>query len=509
MQPIVECIPNFSEGRRKEVVQAILDAIASEERIRVLDSHSDEDHNRSVITFVGPPEPVVEAAYAGVAKAAELIDIEQHQGEHPRLGATDVVPFVPISGVTLEDCVKLAQELGRRVGEGLGIPVYLYEAAATRPERVNLADVRRGEYEALKEAIKQDPDRQPDYGPSELGSAGATVVGARAPLIAFNVYLTTEDVSIAKKIAKAIRHSSGGLRFVKSVGLLVEGRAQVSMNLTDHSRTPIARVVEMIRRESARHGVAIHHSELVGLAPQAALLDAVQWYLQLDQFDSDQVLETRLFAAQQQGQPPEGRLLERLAEGTPTPGGGSAAAHMAATSAALVAMVARLTIGKEKYAQVEERMQAIAAAADEKRAWLEEAVARDAEAFEAVMDALRMPKSTDQQKAVREEAIERATRGAAEVPLEVAGESIELLNLAVEVAETGNVNAATDAGAAGAMARAAIQAAALNVRVNAQSASDREAAAIWLARLEEHERQAEGSLRRLETALKERAGLEF
>jgi len=294
MKRIVECVPNFSEGRRKEIIDEIVRALASVEGVRVLDVHSDADHNRSVVTMVGEPAAVEEAAFRGIEQAARLIDMDQHRGEHPRLGATDVVPFVPIAGVTMADCVEMARRLGERVGRELSIPVYLYEEAATRPERRNLADVRRGEYEGLKAEIASQADRAPDFGPARVGKAGATIIGARPPLIAFNVYLNTDDVAIAQAIARAVRHSSGGLRYVKALGLLVEGRAQVSMNLTDYRQTPIHRVVEMIRREAARYGVTIASSEVVGLLPNEALVDAARFYLQLDGFSSDQILENRL-----------------------------------------------------------------------------------------------------------------------------------------------------------------------------------------------------------------------
>ncbi len=286
---LVECIPNFSEARRPEVIDQIVAAITSVEGAHLLDRSSDLDHNRTVLTYAGPPEAVEEAAFRAIKTAAELIDLNKHTGEHPRIGATDVVPFVPLSGVTMEDCIAMAKRLGERVGSELNIPVYLYEAAATRPERTNLENIRRGQYEGLKSEIESNPDRKPDYGPVKLGTAGATVIGARNPLIAFNVYLTTSEVEIAKKIAKAIRQSSGGLRYVKALGLLVEGRAQVSMNITNFRETPLGRVVEMIRREALRYGVAIHHSELVGLIPQEALMDAAVWYTQLDQFSAEQI----------------------------------------------------------------------------------------------------------------------------------------------------------------------------------------------------------------------------
>jgi glutamate formiminotransferase len=294
MQQIVECVPNFSEGQRQKVIDAIVAAISEVAGAKVLDVKPDADHNRTVVTFVGGPEAVEEAAFQGIAKAAALIDMDAHQGEHPRVGAADVVPFVPIQGVTMDDCVAMAARLGARVGSELDIPVYLYEAAATSPPRRNLADVRRGEYEGLKQEIGFNPAREPDYGPRRIGKAGATIIGARAPLIAFNVYLTTDDVSAAKKIARAVRGSSGGLCYVKALGLSVEGRAQVSMNLTDYRRTPVHHAMEMIRREAARYGVGVASSEIIGLVPQQALLDVALYYLQLDGFSPDQVLESHL-----------------------------------------------------------------------------------------------------------------------------------------------------------------------------------------------------------------------
>jgi glutamate formiminotransferase / formiminotetrahydrofolate cyclodeaminase len=294
MQRLVECVPNFSEGRRPEVLEAIADALRAHAHVQLLDIESDEDHNRSVFTLVAPPEAMMPAMFDAIKTAAAHIDLEQHRGAHPRIGATDVVPFVPLRDVEMAECVVLAQELGSRVGEELSIPVYLYEAAATRPDRVNLADIRHGEYEGLKAEIAANPDRIPDFGPRRLGPAGATVIGARPFLIAYNVFLTTSDAEIAKKIAKTIRNSSGGLRYVKALGLLVNGKAQVSLNLTDFRKTPIHVAVELIRREAARYGVGIESSELIGMIPQQALLDAAVWYLQLDNFRPEMVLENRL-----------------------------------------------------------------------------------------------------------------------------------------------------------------------------------------------------------------------
>jgi len=294
MKKIVECVPNFSEGRRKEVIDQIAEAIATVPEVHVLDVQSDADHNRTVVTFAGQPEAVEKAAFRGIEKAAELIDMSVHRGEHPRLGAADVVPFVPIKNVTMEDCVAMARRLGERVGQELGIPVYLYEKAATRPERQNLAEVRRGEYEGIKAEIATRPEREPDFGPRHVGKAGATAIGARPPLIAFNVYLGSDDVEVAKAIARAVRHSSGGLRYVKALGLLVKGRAQVSMNLTDYRQTPVHRAVEMIRREAERYGVPVVESEIIGLIPNEALVEAAEFYLQLGNFSPDQILENRL-----------------------------------------------------------------------------------------------------------------------------------------------------------------------------------------------------------------------
>jgi glutamate formiminotransferase/formiminotetrahydrofolate cyclodeaminase len=502
-QRIVECVPNFSEGRREDVILAIRSAIETVSGVYVLDLHSDDDHNRTVITFAGEPEPVSEAAFQAIKKAAELIDLDEHSGEHPRIGATDVVPFIPISGVTMDECVQIANTLGKRVADELELPVYLYEKAATRPERVNLANIRTGEYEGLKEAIENDPERKPDFGPSKLGKAGATVIGARLPLIAFNVYLTTDDDGIATNIGRAIRHSSGGLRYVKALGMLVDGQAQVSMNLTNYERTPIARVVESIRREAERYGVGIHHSELVGLIPQAALVDAAQWYMQLDQFVPDQILETRLYAAMQAQVQQMDPFLSGLSAGTATPGGGSAAAYAAAMGAALVSMVARLTIGKKKYSGVEQEMKTILEGTQALQQRLYHSVAEDAAAFQAVMEAYRLPKDSDQEDERRAAAIETAMHRAAEVPLQVCQDAVHVMAFAADVAEKGNRNAISDAGSAGAMAGAAFKAAQYNVRINAGSVSDKQLAQKWLDEVQKLQGDADRHTDRLDNLVKE------
>ncbi|HEX9681022.1 MAG TPA: glutamate formimidoyltransferase [Anaerolineales bacterium] len=504
--PLVECIPNFSEGRRPEVLEALELAIRSVPGVLLLDRHTDADHNRSVFTFAGPPPAVAEAAFRSIRRAAELIDLERHRGEHPRIGAADVVPFVPLQEISTEECVQLARDLGRRVGDELGIPVYLYEAAATRPERVRLENLRRGEYEGLKDSIARDPDRAPDFGPAVIGPAGATVIGARAPLIAFNAYLETADVAVAKEIAREIRESSGGLPAVKALGLMVDGRAQVSMNLTEITRTSIPTVVERIQELAQARGTSILRCEIVGLVPQAALLEAARVYLHLSPFSLDQILETRLMDAHTR-ESSEPAFLAELAAATPTPGGGSAAAYAAAMAGALVAMVARLTLGKKKYADVQDRMEALAREADEARRLMEAAVKDDARAFEDVLAARRMTRRTPEEERARDEAIETATGRAAAVPLLVARHATQLLEWAAEVVESGNVNAAADGASAGALARAALRAASLNVRANAQALRDASVVVPWLQELASLERRAEQAETRVAQALASRAQL--
>lgn len=300
MKRLIECVPNFSEGRDTAKVDALVGAMRAVPGVWVLDRSSDADHNRSVITLAGEPEAVAEAALRAVGKAAELIDMTRHSGAHPRIGATDVVPFIPIEGYTMEDCVALARRVGLEIWERYRIPVYFYEAAATRPERANLENVRRGQFEGLREDALRDPDRSPDIGEPRLHpTAGATAVGARKLLIAYNIILNTPDVSVASKIARAVRFSSGGLRYVKAMGVDLKSRglAQVSMNLTDFEQTPLHRVFEMVKREAERHGCAIAGSEIVGLVPRKAIEAAAAYYLQLENFSSESVLENRLDAA--------------------------------------------------------------------------------------------------------------------------------------------------------------------------------------------------------------------
>jgi glutamate formiminotransferase / 5-formyltetrahydrofolate cyclo-ligase len=296
MAKIVQCVPNFSEGRRVEVVEQIVASISAVSGVKMLDYSYDESHNRSVVTFIGEPEAVLEGAFQGARQAAELIDMAKHSGGHPRMGATDVIPFIPVAGVSMEDCVNLAKRLGERIAGELAIPVYLYEAAASKPGRKNLSDLRRGQYEGLIEAIKE-PDRKPDFGPAAVNlQAGVTAVGARPPLIAYNINLDTADKQVADNIARAIRGSSGGFPSVKALGLIIKqsGNAQVTINVCDYKKVPLHRVFELVKREAARYGVAITGSEVIGLVPLDALVGAAEFYLQFNGFEQSQVLENRL-----------------------------------------------------------------------------------------------------------------------------------------------------------------------------------------------------------------------
>ncbi|HTX92147.1 MAG TPA: glutamate formimidoyltransferase [Anaerolineales bacterium] len=505
--PLVECIPNFSEARRPEVVESILSAIRAA-GVTVLDHHSDSDHNRTVITYVGPPAKVEAAAFRAIKTAAKLIDLNHHTGTHPRIGATDVVPFVPISGVSMEECVAMARRLGERVAKELDIPVYLYEEAAAQPERVNLENIRRGQYEGLKAEIETHPERKPDFGPACLGPAGATVIGARHPLVAYNVYLTTGDVTIAKAIAKKIRASSGGMPSVKALGMLVEGKAQVSMNLTNFHQTSVANAVEAIRKEAKTYKVKIDHSELVGLIPQEALIESAVAYLQLNGFQPDQILEHRLYEANAQGGA-EGSpsFLDELAAATPTPGGGSAAAYTGAMGAALVAMVARVTIGKKKYAAVEAQMNEIMNQAERLRRELTEAVSEDSAAFEEVMAAFKLSKENPKQQMARAAAIESATLAAAQVPLAVAQRAVTVMALAERCVALGNLNAISDAASAAALAHAALTSAGYNVRTNISGLTDRTGGESLMTQLHALEKKAARIEKDVQKSVQERGGL--
>src|SRR3974390_1362887 len=404
MSTLVECVPNFSEGRDRAKVDAILEAMKMD-GVYLLDREVDADHNRCVIPLVGDPVNVAEAAIRGVGKAAELIDLTKHQGAHPRIGAADVVPFIPIEGVTLEDCVAVARHVGSEIARRFAIPVYLYEAAAATPERQNLENIRRGQFEGIRDEIATNPARRPDFGdPKVHPTAGATVVGARKFLVAYNVFLNTPDVDIAKKIAKAVRFSTGGMRFVKGAGFLVRGMAQVSMNLTDFEQTPVHRVFELVKREAARYGVIPVSSEIVGLIPKKDLAPAAEWFLQVENFDSSLILENRL-AAVMGGKMAVGGLragvepfVEQLAAPTATPGGGSASAAAAAMAAGLAVMVASMSRGKKAYLAYEAQLSAAVARLTPLREELKTAVDADAESYNSVMKAYRAARAAADEK---------------------------------------------------------------------------------------------------------------
>jgi len=471
---LIECVPNFSEGRRPDLVDAIRAAIAAVESVHILDVSSDASHNRSVITFVASVDHAVDAAFAGIAKARELIDLTTHQGEHPRLGATDVVPFIPLEGATMDDCIALARRLGARVGDELEIPVYLYERAATRPDRENLADVRRGEFEGLRGEIGTNAARDPDFGPKRVHpTAGATVVGARPFLVAYNVYLgPASNIGVAKDVAKAVRGSSGGLRYVKGLGLEVDGQAQVSMNLVDLEKTPLYRAYDMVKMEAAAHGVAPTWSEIVGLVPERALFETAARHIQLRGFSPDVVLERKVRGVMSGGVSLSG-FVSSVASSSPTPGGGSVAAHTGALAAALAQMVAGLTAGRKKYAAVDAEMKKIGLEAAELGNSLAALVDADARAYTAVSDAYKLPKEPEEALVRRTAAITDALLGASRVPLETARACAAVAELAATVATKGNTNAVSDAGVAALLADAACRGAAYNVRINVAALDDK------------------------------------
>ena len=471
---LVECVPNFSEGRRPEIVTAIRDAIAAVESVTILDVSSDASHNRSVITFVAPVETAVEAAFAGIRTALEKIDLTSHKGEHPRIGATDVVPFIPLEGATMEDCIALARDLGERVGRELSIPVYLYERAAKTPARENLADVRRGEFEGLRGELGTNPARDPDFGPSRIHPTfGAIAIGARPFLVAYNIYLgPASNLPIAKNIAKAVRGSSGGFRYVKGLGLEVDGQAQVSMNLVDTEKTPLHSAFDFVKMRAEAEGAHVTWSEIVGLVPERVLFDAAASHLQLRQFTPAQVLERQVREVTAGGESMSG-FVASVASSNPVPGGGSVAAHAGALAAALAQMVAGLTIGKKKYVAVDAEMKEASLKAVALGNALAALVKRDAEAYSLVSEAYKLPKEPADAAARRSEAVTSALLKAAEVPLETGRAAVQVAEIALLVAEKGNSNAVTDAGVAALLAEAACRGADYNVRVNVTALEDR------------------------------------
>ena len=522
MDKIVECVPNFSEGRDMKVIEEIVNVIKEVEDVYVLDVDPGEATNRTVVTFVGSPEGVKEAAFRAIKKAAELIDMRKHHGEHPRIGATDVCPFVPVKGVTMEDCVKIAEEVGERVGRELGIPVYLYEYAAKEDYRRNLADIRAGEYEGLPKKLK-DPKWKPDYGPDEwnenIAKTGATVIGARDFLIAYNVDLNTKDKKLANKIARVIRERGykkkledgtrvrvpGKLKYVKAIGWYIDEyqRAQISINLTNFHETPLWKVFETSEEEAQKIGLRVTGSEIVGLVPLEAMLDTGRHFLRkmgksdgiperdivenailslglndVAPFDpTEKIIEYKIEKMEQKKKLVDMNMkdfVDELSRDSPAPGGGSVAALSGALSGALVSMVANLTYGKKKYKDVWEEMLDIARKAQELKDRYVSLIDEDTDAFNLLMDAFSLPKKTEEEKKIREERIEEATKVAIEVPMKSLKLSKELLKLSKVLAEKGNQNALSDAGVSALTAYTSAYSAYLNVLINLAGLRDEE-----------------------------------
>jgi len=469
---LIECVPNFSEGRDLAAVDAIRDRIAAVPGVSVLHVTSDASHNRSVITFVAPAEGMADAAVAAIRAARDHIDLTRHEGVHPRIGAADVVPFVPLDGATMEDCIAIAREVGQRVGDELGIPVYLYERAATRVARRNLADVRRGGFEALRDAITSDPARAPDFGPARVHpTAGAVAIGARPFLIAFNAYIgDSGNLRAARDIARAVRESSGGLRAVKALGLEVNGQAQVSMNLVDIEQTSLATAYAAVEHEARERGLEIVWSELIGLLPERAAFELSSRALRLRDDIGAHVLERAVLAKRAEQSMSD--YLESVASADAVPGGGSVAAIAGALGAALVSMVAGLTIGRDRYAAVDAEMREIQRDALDIAHELQTLARRDAEAYARVTDARRLPHRTPDENVARDIAMHDALLGAIDVPLSVARCAARTVVLVSAVSERGNSNAISDAGVAALLASAACTGAAYNVGVNASALRD-------------------------------------
>jgi glutamate formiminotransferase len=515
MKKFVLAVPNFSDGRNKEVYEAVVDQVRNVTGVKLLDYHPDPDFNRTVVTLIGTPKELKEAMFNMAEKAINLIDMELQRGSHPRIGAQDTIPIFPLSGISLGECIELAEEIGKEFFERFGVPVYFSGENSRAIERRSLDFIRKGQYEGLKLVAHTDA-RKPDIGPAALHpTAGAVIVSAGIkPLVAFNAILDTNNLDIAKKISKIVRGPSGGFTTVRSIGLMMEDRDQVcvSMNMFDYEKTPLYRTFETIKMEAARFGVNVVGSEIVGVVAQGSLINSAEYYLKLENFKSTQILENHLLdlnAGESSDAPMEKGFLEKLASADPAPGGGSAAAFSGAMATALVAMVARLTIGRQKYADVEGRMMEIASQAERLRAWFEKAVVDDENAFLEVMAARKLPKITDTEKIARDVAIELATHKAAAVPLQVVENALKVMHLAREVAEIGNVNAITDAGSSALMARTAAIAAGLNVKSNASVATDKVVSEKWIVILNEAMKEIETTFEVVKETLKTRAGYQL
>jgi len=481
---LAECVPNFSEGRDASKVDAIVAAMQEVPGVLLLGRESDPDHNRSVITLAGEPEALAEAAVRGVGKAAQLIDLTRHTGAHPRLGATDVVPFIPIAAVTLEECVTLAKWAGAEIWKRFRVPVYFYEAAATKPERVNLENIRRGQFEGLREEAPQNPERAPDIGGPDLHPrAGATAVGARKFLIAYNINLKTQDVSVAKDIATKIRFSRGGFPFVKAMGLMAESRglAQVSMNLTDFEQTPIHKVYTAVKQQGAERGVEIEASEIVGLVPRRAIEMTAESCLKLENFSAARVLENRLEDALALQIPARGTLavlvqpfLDAVSRPSPTPGGGSVAALAGSLAAALGEMVAGLSSRKKSQAAHAETLREITEQFRNAKQDLASGIDLDAASYEQVLAARHLPQALPDEKMARERAIQSAFKGAIEAPLAVARRASSVSGQLRQLEAIASPSMISDVRVGQWMASTAVRGALENVRINLEFVTDAE-----------------------------------
>ncbi len=479
---IVECVPNFSEGRRKEVIDALAEAIRSVEGVRLLDIEFDPDHNRSVFTFIGEPQKVKEAALKAADVAVKRIDLTKHEGAHPRMGAVDVVPFIPLHGTTIGECIELSKQFAEEFSSKHNVPVYLYAKSATRPDRVDLPNIREGEFEGLRELIGTDPEKDPDYGPKKIHpTAGATATGARNFLIAFNMNLNTTNVEVAKACANAVRNTTGGFVYVQGIGLDLpeKGMVQVSCNLTHPKRTKIHQVLEVVRMEAKRFGATVVETEIVGMVPLFSLLDALKYYLQPEKLDESMILDLYYLGGAEDPTAKtftEMSLIEfgnQVRRARATPGGGSVAAAMGSLGAALVCMVTGLSLSGRKFAAIKEEMLKHRHACENDRGILMGLVEKDSEAFDQVMSIFKLPEETEVQKREREKKLEAATIHAAEVPLATMRHSLNAMEHAKIAAEKGNINAITDAGVAAHALMAAIEGAALNVRINLGNIKDK------------------------------------
>jgi glutamate formiminotransferase/formiminotetrahydrofolate cyclodeaminase len=536
MERIVECVPNFSEGKDMAVIEAIAGAVRSVKGVKLLDVDPGADFHRTVFTFVGGPDDIVEAAFQAAKVGTRLIDMTEHKGEHARMGALDVCPFIPIRGVTMDDCTELAKRFGKRMSEELGIPVFLYANSAQRPDRVRLPDIRKGEYEALEEKFK-DPDFKPEFGdPVFVPRSGTTATGARQILIAYNVNLDTNDKSIASAIAGKIRTTGilkkdengekvigpdgkperipGRFEGVQGGGMMYnEDIAQISMNLLDFNKVNMNDVYEACREEAEKLGSRVTGSEIVGLVPKEALLIAGRFYSRRDGSsltDEEDLVSMAVYnlglnqlyefkpeekvidyMVKEKGQLASKELdgfLKELASNSPAPGGGSVAALSGSLGAALLEMVCNLTVGKKKYEDVWGQMASLSRELSSKRNRLMELVDEDTDAFNDVIAAFRMPKETEEEKALRSGAIQEGYKKAIATPMDTARTCIDVLELGVKVAESGNVNSISDAGVGADMAAAGLQGAIMNIRINLGSLKD-----------EDYKRSREEDIRRMTT----------